>query len=95
LGTAAVGAVADSGRLVSYGTSDGFATPLVQRGIRLIEPLKAGPPPIGVVRELLTEAFGRTDMRPRVSATYGLDGAADAHRALAGRAVAGKALLIP
>jgi NADPH2:quinone reductase len=102
LGTAAAGAVADGGRLVTYGTSDGFAAPdpdmLARRGIRLIEPLKAGPPPTAVMRDLLTEALdlaAGAHLRPVIAATYDLDRAADAHRALADRAVAGKALLIP
>jgi NADPH2:quinone reductase len=102
LGTSTVDAVADGGRLVTFGTADGFAAPdpdtLTRRGIRLIEPLKAGPPPETAVRELLADALERAAdgrLRPVIGATHPLDRAADAHRALADRSVAGKSLLIP
>lgn len=102
LGTSTVDALADGGRLVTYGTSDGFAAPdpatLSRRGIRLLQPLLAGPPPTAVVRDLITEALDLAvggHLRPVIAATYPLDRAADAHRALAARSVAGKSLLIP
>jgi NADPH2:quinone reductase len=102
LGTSTVDALADGGRLVTYGTSDGFAAPdpaiLARRGIRFLQPLLAGPPPNAVVRDLLTEALDLAvggHLRPVIAATLPLDRAADAHRALAARSVAGKSLLIP
>jgi NADPH:quinone reductase len=102
VGTSTVDAVADGGRLVTFGTADGFAAPdpgtLAGRGIRLIEPLKAGPPPDSVMRELLTDALERAAdgrLRPVIGATRPLDDAAGAHRALADRSVAGKSLLLP
>jgi NADPH2:quinone reductase len=102
LGSSTVDAVADGGRLVTYGTADGFAAPdpgtLARRGIRLLQPLLAGPPPDAVVRDLLTEALDLAvggHLRPVIAATYPLDRVADAHRALAARTVAGKSLLVP
>ncbi|GIJ55691.1 zinc-binding dehydrogenase [Virgisporangium aurantiacum] len=102
LGTSTVDAVADGGRFVTFGTADGFAAPdagtLARRGIRLIEPLKAGPPPNSVMRELLADALERAadgSLRPVIGATRPLSDAAGAHRALADRSVAGKSLLIP
>lgn len=102
LGTATADAVADGGRLVTYGTADGFAAPdpeaLRQRGIELVQPLASGPPALETVRALLGEALERAAagrLTPVVGATFRLDEAADAHRALADRAVVGKALLVP
>lgn len=101
LGTATVDALADGGRFVTYGTSDGFAAPdpavVASRGLRVFTPLADGPPPPQVVRELMALALARAAegrLRPVVGATYPLERAADAHRALAARAVAGKALLV-
>jgi NADPH:quinone reductase len=101
LGTAALDAVADGGRFVTYGTSDGFAAPdpatVARRGLRVVTPLMDGPPPPEVVRELMALALAKAvegRLRPTIGATYPLERAADAHRALAARAVAGKALLV-
>jgi NADPH2:quinone reductase len=101
-GTATVDAVADGGRFVTYGTSDGFAEPdpvsTARRGVRVVNALADGPPAAETVRELLGSALelaasGR--LRPAIGATYPLAQAAEAHRALAARATVGKSLLIP
>ncbi|RII09214.1 Phthiocerol synthesis polyketide synthase type I PpsC [Streptomyces sp. YIM 130001] len=101
LGSSTLDALADGGRFVTYGTADGFAAPdresAERRNIRLLEPLADGPPDQGHVRELLDQALkyaadGR--LRPAIGATYPLDRAADAHRALAARTTVGKSLLL-
>ncbi|MED7929461.1 zinc-binding dehydrogenase [Nonomuraea sp. LP-02] len=98
--TAAREAVADGGRFVTYGTSEGFASPdqeaAERRGVRLFFPLMEGPPAPEVAREGLERALrlgaeGR--LRPAVGAVYPLERAADAHRALAARKTVGKSLL--
>ncbi|MCK2213458.1 zinc-binding dehydrogenase [Actinomadura sp. ATCC 31491] len=101
LGSAAVEAVADGGRFVTYGTSDGFAAPdqeaAERRGVRLVFPLLDGPPKPDAVREVLEEALRRGAegrLRPVIGATYPLERAADAHLALAARATVGKSLLV-
>lgn len=100
-GTATLAAVADGGRLVTYGTADGFATPdpdsAAGRGIRIFTPLLDGPPDRQTVRELLGLALERSTrgrMHPAIGATYPLEQAAAAHRALATRATVGKSLLL-
>ncbi|GIH97227.1 zinc-binding dehydrogenase [Planobispora siamensis] len=101
LGTAAVGAVADGGRFVTYGTADGFAAPdpelTARRGVRVLTPLMDGPPDEETVRDLLGLALERAAqgrLRPVIGAAYPLERAADAHRALAARATVGKSLLL-
>jgi NADPH:quinone reductase len=101
LGTAALDAVADGGRFVTYGTAGGFAAPdpesAARRGIRLLAPLLDGPPDQQTVRELLSLALERAAegrLRPAIGATYPLERAADAHRALAARTTVGKSLLL-
>ena len=101
LGTAAVDAVADAGRFVTYGTADGFAAPDPQvaagRGVRILAPLLDGPPDTETVHELLGLALERAAqgrLRPVIAATYPLSRAADAHRALAERTTVGKSLLV-
>jgi NADPH2:quinone reductase len=101
LGTAAVDAVADGGRFVTYGTADGFAAPdpesAGRRGIRVLAPLLDGPPDQETVRELLGLALERAAagrLRPAIGATYPLERAADAHRALGARTTVGKSLLL-
>lgn len=101
LGTAALDAVADGGRFVTYGTADGFAAPdpesAARRGIRVLAPLLDGPPNQETVRELLGLALERAAegrLRPAIGATYPLEQAADAHRALAARTTVGKSLLL-
>ncbi|WP_399885349.1 zinc-binding dehydrogenase [Streptomyces sp. BBFR51] len=101
LGTAAVDALADGGRFVTYGTADGFAAPdresAARRGLRLLTPLMDGPPDQERVRDLLGLALERAaagHLRPAIGATYPLDQAAEAHRALAARATVGKSLLL-
>lgn len=100
LGTAALAAVADNGRFVTYGTADDFAEPdpesAARRGIRVIAPLLDGPPDQADVHEWLGEALTRSAqgrLRPVIGATYPLERAADAHRALAARTTVGKSLL--
>lgn len=101
LGTAAFDAVADGGRFLTYGTAGGFAAPdpasAARRGIRVLEPLRDGPPDRRTVRELLGLALDRAAqgrLRPAIGATYPLEQAADAHRALAARTTVGKSLLV-
>lgn len=101
LGTAALGALADGGRFVTYGTADGFAAPdpavVARRGIRVFAPLMDGPPDQATVRALLGRVMEWAEegrLRPVVGATYPLERAADAHRALAARATVGKSLLV-
>jgi NADPH2:quinone reductase len=101
LGTVALDAVSDGGRFVTYGTADGFAAPdpklAARRGVQVLTPLLDGPPDQQTVRELLGLALERAAegrLRPAISATYPLERAADAHRALAGRATVGKSLLL-
>lgn len=101
LGTAAVDAVSDGGRFVTYGTADGFAAPdperAARRGVRVLTPLLDGPPDQETVRELLGLALERAAagrLRPAIGATYPLERAADAHHALAARATVGKSLLL-
>lgn len=100
-GTATLDAVAAGGRLVTYGTADGLATPdpdsAAGRGIRIFAPLLDGPPDRQTVRELLGLALERTTrgrMHPVIGATYPLERAAAAHRALAMRTTVGKSLLL-
>ncbi|GII04657.1 zinc-binding dehydrogenase [Planobispora takensis] len=100
LGTAAVGALADGGRFVTYGTADGFAAPdpelTARRGVRVFTPLMDGPPDEETAGDLLGLALERAAqgrLRPVIGATYPLERAADAHRALAARATVGKSLL--
>ncbi|MGP3957984.1 zinc-binding dehydrogenase [Nonomuraea sp. 3N208] len=101
LGTAAFDTVSDGGRFVTYGTADGFAAPdpesAARRGARVLAPLLDGPPDQETVRELLGLALERAAagrLRPAIGATYPLEGAADAHRALAARTTVGKSLLL-
>ncbi|MGK5445072.1 zinc-binding dehydrogenase [Micromonospora sp. URMC 105] len=101
LGTAALDAVADGGRFVTYGTADGFAAPdpesAARRRVRVLAPLLDGPPNEETVRELLSLALERAAegrLRPAIGATYPLDQATDAHRALAARTTVGKSLLL-
>ncbi|TDC55035.1 NADPH:quinone reductase [Actinomadura sp. KC345] len=101
LGTAALDAVADGGRFVTYGTADGFTAPdpdlVERRGLRVFTPLMDGPPDQETVSELLRLALdeaARGRLRPAIGATYPLARAADAHRALAARTTLGKSLLL-
>ncbi|BCY08129.1 zinc-binding dehydrogenase [Actinoplanes sp. L3-i22] len=101
LGTATLDAVADGGRFITYGSGDGLAAPdsevAARRGIQVCTPLLDGPPNRQTVRELLglaLERAARGQLRPAVGATYPLERAADAHRALASRATVGKSLLL-
>jgi len=101
LGTTTVDALADGGRFITYGTAEGFAAPdresAARRGIRLLMPLLDGPPDQETVRELLGLALERAAkgrLRPAIGATYPLERAAEAHRALAARTTVGKSLLL-
>jgi NADPH2:quinone reductase len=101
LGTAALDAVADGGRFVTYGTAGGFAAvdpeAAARRGVRVIAPLLDGPPNRRTVRELLLQALDQAAqgrLRPVIGAAYPLDRAADAHYALEARTTVGKSLLL-
>lgn len=101
LGAEAFGATADGGRFVTYGTSDGFteiAPDLAKaRRVSVRNALAGGPPDQATARAQLERtlalaAEGR--LGSPVGARFPLERAVDAHSALAGRAVAGKALLV-
>lgn len=101
LGLAAFDAVADGGRFVTYGTAEGFTDPdkdvALRRGVRVLAPLMDGPPDEATVRELLGRVLELAEegrLKPVIRATYPLERAADAHRALAERATVGKSLLV-
>jgi NADPH2:quinone reductase len=101
LGAATLDAVADGGRFITYGTGDGFATPdpglAARRRIRVLAPLLDGPLDQRTMRELLSlalEQAAQGRLRPAIGATYPLEEAADAHRALAARTTVGKSLLL-
>ncbi|MEV7283875.1 zinc-binding dehydrogenase [Streptomyces sp. NPDC093252] len=101
LGREAFGAVAEGGRFLTYGSADGFADidpgTARSRGVTAINALELGPPGPEAVREMLTGALdltARGRLRPAIGATYPLERAADAHRALAERATVGKSLLV-
>ncbi|NKQ57837.1 zinc-binding dehydrogenase [Amycolatopsis sp. K13G38] len=102
LGVAAFEAVADGGRFVTYGTSNGGFADIdpqaaARRRVCVINALESGPPANDVVRDLLEKALALTAerrIRPHIGATYPLGRARDAHAALANRAVLGKSLLI-
>lgn len=100
-GAATVDALADGGRFVTYGTSDGLADPdresAARRDIRLLTPLMDGPPDRETARErlgLVLERAAQGRLRPAIGATYPLEQAADAHRSLAARTTVGKSLLL-
>ncbi|MFF4242792.1 zinc-binding dehydrogenase [Actinomadura geliboluensis] len=101
LGLAAFDAVADGGRFVTYGTAEGFTDPdkdvARRRGVRVLAPLMDGPPDEATVRELLGRVLELAEegrLKPVIRATYPLERAADAHRALAERTTVGKSLLV-
>ncbi|MGW5413565.1 zinc-binding dehydrogenase [Actinomadura geliboluensis] len=101
LGLAAFDAVADGGRFVTYGTAEGFTDPdkdvARRRGVRVLAPLMDGPPDEATVRELLGRVLELAEegrLKPVTRATYPLERAADAHRALAERTTVGKSLLV-
>jgi NADPH2:quinone reductase len=101
LGAATLGAVADGGRFITYGTADGLTNvdsdAVARRGIRAVTPLLDGRPDRATVRQLLGLAMERAAqgrLRPAIGATYPLERAADAHRALAARTTIGKSLLL-
>lgn len=102
LGKAVFETVADGGRFVTYGTSNGgFADvdpqQAQQRGIQVTNALEAGPPDQDAVREVLAKALSLTAqgrIRPTIGATYPLEQASAAHLSLAQRGTVGKSLLI-
>ncbi|SEC32760.1 NADPH2:quinone reductase [Streptomyces sp. 3213] len=99
LATTTLSTVVDGGRLVTYGTTTGFASldydDITRRGIDIITPVTSGTltdehlP--NAARALALGAEGR--LRPVISAVYRLEHAADAHRDLEARKLVGKALL--
>ncbi|MEU9831698.1 zinc-binding dehydrogenase [Streptosporangium sp. NPDC048047] len=102
LGTAALNALADGGRFVTYGTAEGFAAPdrelAARRDLRVFTPLADGRPTREAAHERLAlalELAAEGRLRPAIGATYPLERAADAHRALAARTTVGKSLLLP
>jgi NADPH:quinone reductase len=101
LGRATFEVVAEGGRFVTYGSSDGLAEvspeEATRRRVHVDDVLADGAPDVGVVRELLTESLDlvvRGRIRPVISATYPLEEAGKAHRSLEERATLGKSLLV-
>jgi NADPH2:quinone reductase len=101
LGLEAFETVADGGRFVTYGTAEGFTDPdkevARRRAVRVLTPLMDGPPDEATVREALGRVLELAEegrLKPVVGATYPLERASDAHRALAARATIGKSLLV-
>jgi NADPH:quinone reductase len=101
LGKAVFETVAEGGRFVTYGTSDGLTDidPRVaeQRQVRVTNALPAGPIDQATVREQLAEALtltARGRIRPVIGATYPLAQAKEAHASLARRTTLGKSLLL-
>ena len=102
LGAAAFGAVADGGRFVSYGTSDGEFTQVPEgeaerRGVSVtglfdLPPLPPADKRAATARALELVADGT--IRPHVGATFPLERAAEAHAGLEGRTTLGKSLLV-
>ncbi|WP_274560101.1 zinc-binding dehydrogenase [Streptomyces spiramyceticus] len=100
LGLAAFALTADGGRVSAHGApSGGFAAidagEAERRGITL-----RGIAEVQFAAETITRLSGRAlaeaaagRLRPVIAATFPLEGAADAHRAIEARSVAGKALL--
>ncbi|NKE64140.1 zinc-binding dehydrogenase [Lentzea sp. PSKA42] len=101
LGKAVFDTVANGGRFVTYGTSDGFADidpeAAKQRQVHVENALADGPPDPATARELLAEALALTaqgKIRPVIGATYPLAQAEKAHRSLEERTTLGKSLLL-
>lgn len=102
LGRAVFESVADGGRFLTYGTSNGGFAQIdtdeaARRRVRAVNMLEAGSPGPDSVRELLGEAMALTatgTIRPVIGATYPLDDAVKAHTALAERTTVGKSLLL-
>jgi NADPH2:quinone reductase len=101
LGRAAFETVAEGGRFVTYGTSDGFADIdpelAARRQVQVTNALGDGPPDTATANELLAEALTLTvqgRIRPVIGATYPLERASEAHRSLEARTTLGKSLLI-
>lgn len=103
LGASAFSLVADGGRFVSYGTTDGEIVEIdeAEASRRRIET-------VGLFDIQREENLGRNDLarlaleearegriRPHVGMTLPLERAAEAHRALQERRVVGKVLLVP
>lgn len=103
LGASAFSLVADGGRFVSYGTTDGEIVEIdeAEASRRRIES-------VGLFDIQREETLGRNDLarlaleearegriRPHVGLTLPLERAAEAHRALQERRVVGKVLLVP
>lgn len=103
LGASAFSLVADGGRFVSYGTTDGEIVEIdeAEASRRRIET-------VGLFDIQREENLGRNDLarlaleearegriRPHVGLTLPLERAAEAHRALQERRVVGKVLLVP
>lgn len=103
LGASAFSLVADGGRFVSYGTTDGEIVEIdeAEASRRRIET-------VGLFDIQREETLGRNDLarlaleearegriRPHVGMTLPLERAAEAHRALQERRVVGKVLLVP
>ncbi|MDF5751296.1 zinc-binding dehydrogenase [Spongiactinospora sp. TRM90649] len=102
LGAAVFRTVADGGRFVTYGTSDGGFAEIDteeagRRRISARNTLADGPPSPEVVKDALGRVLALAaegTIRPAIGAVFPLARAADAHRSLEERATVGKSLLI-
>ncbi|MEJ3746872.1 zinc-binding dehydrogenase [Actinomycetes bacterium KLBMP 9797] len=100
IGTQAIGALRDGGRVSVYGMASGADAErdereLEARAIRVIG-LAAAPPP-AQLRSLVVDALNLAadgKLRPVIGQTFPLDGAAAAHRAIESRTTTGKTLLV-
>ncbi|GAA3469399.1 zinc-binding dehydrogenase [Nonomuraea roseola] len=101
IGTVAVGALREGGRVSVYGVASGVEADLDEEELRRrsigVIGLTSAPSP-AMTRALIADALdlaagGR--LRPVIGQTFPLDEAAAAHRAIEARATTGKTLLIP
>ncbi|UPK76887.1 zinc-binding dehydrogenase [Nocardioidaceae bacterium SCSIO 66511] len=102
LGRAAFDTVADGGRFITYGSSNGDLVQIdeeeaTRRGVRAVSLLEAGSPGLAVMRARLAEALesvAQGSLRPVIGASFPLERAADAHASLEQRKTIGKSLLL-
>ena len=102
---ASLASVRPRGTLVLFGASSGPVPPLDPQRLNTAGSLYLTRPSIGAYTATREELLSRTDelfalvgdgrLQARIGAAFPLEQAADAHRALEGRATTGKVLLLP